>query len=170
MRTITISTDLYKFDELSEEAKENAINRLRDVNTDYEWHEHIKADASNIGLNIRDWDIERYVNGAFTTSADEVAESILREHGPDCETVRTANGYLEALSEVKRKCKADNPDEEEWEDFLDTNTIDNEFRRALCEDYRIMLSKEFDYQTSTEAIEESIRANDYEFTIKGDFV
>lgn len=167
MRTITISTDLYKFDELSEEAKENAINRLRDVNTDYEWHEFIKEDAKQIGLNIRDWDIERYVNGTFTTSADEVAESILREHGPDCETVRTANGYLETLSEVKRKCKADNPDEEDWEDFLETTEIDNEFRRSLCEDYRIMLSKEFDYITSDKAIEETILANEWEFTEKG---
>jgi hypothetical protein len=42
-----------------------------------------------------------------------------------------------------------------------------EFLCDLLEDYRIILSKEYNYQTSEETIKETIEANDYEFTAEG---
>ena len=35
----TIETKVYKFNELSDTAKENAIDRLRNINVDYDWWE-----------------------------------------------------------------------------------------------------------------------------------
>jgi len=51
---------------------------------------------------------------------------------------------------------------------IDTEDIDAEFLRSLCEDYRIMLQNEYEYLTSEEAIIETIIANEYEFTEEGE--
>jgi hypothetical protein len=45
--------------------------------------------------------------------------------------------------------------------------LDNEFKKSIEEDYRRLLSKEYDYLTSAEAIKETIEANDYEFLSTG---
>jgi hypothetical protein len=39
-----------------------------------------------------------------------------------------------------------------------------EFKRDLLEDYRLILRDEVEYLLSDEAIEENIKANEYEFT------
>ena len=38
---ITKTITLYKFDELSEEAQNNALSKLWDINVDNDWWEHI---------------------------------------------------------------------------------------------------------------------------------
>jgi hypothetical protein len=48
--------------------------------------------------------------------------------------------------------------------------MESEFEESLIEDYSILLQKEYDYQTSEEAIIETIEANDYEFTEEGELV
>ncbi len=44
---------------------------------------------------------------------------------------------------------------------------EDEFLKELLEDYRIILQKEYEYQTSEEAIIGTIEANEYEFTQDG---
>ena len=75
---------------------------------------------------------------------------------------------------MKSKGKYDGKDEEpdddsdefsEWENKM--IIIEDEFLKSLLEDYSIILQKEYEYQTSEEAIIESIKANDYEFTEDG---
>jgi hypothetical protein len=53
---------------------------------------------------------------------------------------------------------------------VDTEDIDANFLRSLLEDYRIMLQKEYEYLTSEETIIETIEANEYEFTEKGEMI
>ena len=55
------------------------------------------------------------------------------------------------------------------QDRLDVSldALDSNFLYALREDYRITLQKELEYMQSTEQIEETIRANEYEFTEEG---
>jgi hypothetical protein len=45
--------------------------------------------------------------------------------------------------------------------------MEGEFLKSLLEDYRIILSKEYDYLTSRESIIETIEANEYEFDENG---
>jgi len=45
--------------------------------------------------------------------------------------------------------------------------VENEFLLAICEDYRIILTKEYEYLTSEESIIETIAANNYDFTADG---
>jgi len=42
-----------------------------------------------------------------------------------------------------------------------------EYTYALREEYLSMLRKEYEYLTSTECVDETIRANEYEFLVDG---
>lgn len=159
MRTIRIK--LYKFSELNEDAKQKAIEHLWDINVDSEhWYSGIMDDAENIGLKITDSD-EQYVKGEFTLAANEVAANIFRDHGETCETYKTAQSFMAEWQPIFDKYM----DTEDGEDKL--MDIEDEFRKSLCEDYRIMFSKEYEYMTSKQAIIETIEANEYEFTKDG---
>lgn len=159
----TIETKVYKFNELSETAKEKAIEYMSDTNVNYEWWEFIYTDAEDIGLKLTGFDMDRYCHGKFTQSAEDVANNIIKNHGKDCETYKDAYIYLTELTTLKNiHSVADMEDED-----IDTSEIDKEFLNTLLEDYRIMLRKEYEYLTSKEAIVETIEANDYEFTEDG---
>jgi hypothetical protein len=177
MRTQVIEKTVYNFDELTESQQDKAIEKLYDINIDYEWYDGIYEDAEQIGLKITSFDIDRasYCNGEFLELAEEVAELILRNHGAHCETYQTAKSFLDEvkpLIELRDNfADDDNTSEEEYKNF-DNNTekieeLEEDFLKLLCEDYRIMLSKEYDYQTSREAIIETIHANEYEFDENG---
>jgi hypothetical protein len=169
MRTEMIEKKYYKFDELSEDAKQKAIEKLYDLNVDFDWWQFTYEDAENIGLKIKEFDLDRgsYVKGEFTDNAENVANKIIAKHGESCDTYQTAKNYLKDLSELTAKNLIDNVEEEYPEDFLDTEDLDKDFLRSLCEDYRTILQHEYDYQTSEAAILETIEANEYEFDEEG---
>ncbi len=171
MRIETTTRELYPFDELSDEAKEKAIEKLWDINIDYEWWEGTYEDAENIGLKITEFDLDRHmIRGRFTDYASDCALAILKEHGNETETYWTAREYLYKLAYLENaefdQCLEDERDYEEGE--ADTDEIDREFLRGLLEDYRIILQREYQYQTNEEAIIEAIEANEYEFTADGE--
>jgi uncharacterized protein YutE (UPF0331/DUF86 family) len=165
-----IITTVYTFDELSDDAKETAGTNgsvthpgkspkdvarewYRDGALDYDWWDSTYEDAERIGLKITSFECYRYVEGRFVQSAVDVANNILKEHGKDCETYNTATTFLTELSFVAK--------EEEQEN------IEKDFRKSLCEDYRIMLDKEYEYLLSNECVDDAILANEYTFTING---
>jgi hypothetical protein len=164
MRTIRIK--LYKFNELSESAKQKAIESLSDINVDFEWWESIYEDAKNIGLEITGFDSAYYCTGQFINDAEDTAELILKEHGESCETYKDAEEFMRKFIPTKEKYESEN---EGWY-FRDTDESEEmaqDFLNDLLEDYRIMLRNEYEYQTSEEAIIETIEANEYEFTQDG---
>ena len=77
MRTIEIKA--YLFNELSEEAKEKAVQNLSNINVQFDWWHFIYEDAKNIGLKITSFDLYRnkHANGEFLLSAAEVAANII---------------------------------------------------------------------------------------------
>ncbi len=160
----TIRTKVYKFNELTEEGQQKAIENLSDINVDYSWWESTYEDAANIGLKITSFDLDRnrHAKGEFITSAAETAELIQSNHGKDCETYKTATTFLNDLNELTGK-------HENIEDVNenDIEELEDEFLKSLLEDYSIMLQKECDYLQSKEAIIETIEANDYEFYANG---
>jgi len=161
---------VYEFNELSEESKEKAIEKLWNINVDYEWWDCVYDDAENIGLKIKEFDLDRgsYVKGEFTISALEVASNIFREHGESCETYKTARLFMDEYEPVFSDYmneQSENFESGELEDkMLD---MESEFLKSLCEDYRIILQNEYDYRISTDEIIETINANGYEFTEDG---
>lgn len=156
MREETHTIKIYKFDELPEKGKQKALEKLYDLNVDYEWWQSTYEDAARVGLKITEFDADRYCKGRLTMSAKESAEAILKEHGDKCETFATATALL---SEWPK----DEDESEEADDMREK--LEEDYENALLEDYRIILRNEYEYLT--EAIVDNIYANDYEFTEDG---
>lgn len=166
----TIRTKVYSFNELSNTAQDKAISQFSDINVGYEWWESTYEDAANIGLKIKGFNIDRgsYCKGEFQLAANEVAANIFRDHGENCETYKTAQSFMDEWQPVFSNYMDENhADYESGESEDKMQEIEDEFLKSLCEDYRIILSHEYDYLTSSEAIKETIIANEYEFTIEG---
>ncbi len=168
MKTKTIN--LYTFDELSDEAKQTAIDNLSDINVTYDWWQFTYEDAANIGLKITSFDLDRnrHADGEFLLSACEVAQNILNEHGEDCETYKTAENFLNDWQPVfNNYMDESHEDYESSESEEKLNDLESEFLNSLLEDYSIMLQHECEYLQSVEAICETIEANNYFFTEDG---
>jgi len=169
MREIT--TKVYTFEELSDKAKERALDWYREGALDYEWWDGVYMDAENVGLKITAFDLGRgsYVEAKFLDSAEETAHKIEKEHGETCETYKTAKAYFKERDELIDTWPKDESGELENEYELDgkLDEIDEEFLKALQEDYRIMLEKEMEWLLSEEQCTDAIIANEYEFTEDG---
>lgn len=163
----TVRTKVYLFSELSEQAKEKAIKWGYDLNVSYDWWESVYEDAENIGLKITGFDIYRasYCNGDIIGTHEETAKLILENHGEQCETYKTAKNFLAELDAITEKYKDEG--EDNWDEQSENENAEDEFLKSLLEDYRIMLSKEYNYLTSEAAIIETIEANEYEFKADG---
>ena len=145
MKTVTVQ--LYQYDELTEEAKENVLQRLCDINVDYEWWDFIFEDAQNIGLEITEFDIYRNeIAGKLIYEPAEVKKAILENHGKMCDTYKYVKGF-DMRQEID----------------------EYEFKYGLLEEYLSMLEREYDYLTTQESVEETIRINEYEFTESGNW-
>lgn len=174
---ITKTITLYKFDELSEEAQNNAFSKLGNINVDHDWWDHIYEDAKTIGLEIEEFYLDlKKIAGALNEYLLDCCRSIRHNHGKECETFKTAQQYLPEYIQAFVKWKEENKDDDDYpqhwkpvdwlEEFKYTdeaNEITNEFSKALLQDYLIMLEEEYDYLTSEETIKESIEANEYLF-------
>lgn len=168
----TIELKLYKFSELSETAKEKAVEDLADINFYYDWWEYVFDDAEKVGIKLTWFDIENYCNGEFYDDPLTVAGKIISLHGSHCDTYKTAEQFINDRDKLVEKYSdgitIDRVDENnEYEFDTDLDDLEAEFLRSILEDYRILLSKEYDYLTSSDAIIETIEANDYDFTEDG---
>jgi|SRR5579864_1148504 len=152
MREITVK--LYQFDELSESAKEKAREWFRDDGgLMAQWaFDNVIEDAKNIGLDIHTLDDRRANEGEFTGGALDCAKAIRENHGKTCETFKTVSRYWKELNS---------------NDETERENSEHEFLHDLLEDYRVMLNEQIEYDYSTEQVDESIRANEYEFTEEG---
>jgi hypothetical protein len=162
----TRTYQVYKYDELTDDQKEKALNHLCDLNVGHDWWDYIYEDAETIGLQIEGFDIyHRTVEGKFTLEPLRVSEKIIANHGEKCATYQTA---LQYLSMLRKWYELENSEDGlSWELEDEKEQKENDFLKDLLEDYLHMLRKECEYLTSKESIEETIRANDYDFTSDG---
>jgi len=167
-------TKVYQFSELSDEAKETAIENLADINVDHDWWDCTYEDAVQVKLRITGFDLDRnrHCTGEFIEGAEDTANAILTSHGDKCETYQTARGYLDERAELVKKYSDGKEldvvaEDNEWNFDNDCDELDAEFLRSILEDYSIILQKEYEYLTSEEAIIETIKANEYEFDENG---
>lgn len=180
----TINRTLYTIDELDGSARDKALSHLWDLNIDYDWWEHIYEDAATIGLQITAFDLgsRKSIAGKLTESLRDCCALIRKHHGEECHTFKTARQYLKGYAralEVWRACELETCPEGyeefspsdwlgEFDSTYEYKDIEEEFKKALLQDYLSMLQDEHDYQTSEEQILESVRANEYLFTEDGE--
>jgi len=154
----TVRTKVYNFEELSQEAKQVAIDKNSGINVDYDWWDFTYEDAENIGLKLKGFDLDRnkHANGEFMQSARYCAEQIKETHGENCNTYSLAEEFLAGYDNIMNE-------EEEQE----IEEIEEEFLNKLLDEYADILQNESEYLQSEEAIIETLIANEYEFTKDG---
>lgn len=160
--------EIYKFDELSDRAKQHAFEKLWDINVEFNWWDWTYSDAEEIGLKITSFDLgrRRDIKGEITWYGDEdVSKKILKNHGADCETSKIAKQYLGELLRIKMQW-----DEESVEYEEELETLHDWFKKELLNAYWNILNEEYFYLTGEEAIRETIEANEYDFDEDGNLV
>src|SRR5512133_3445207 len=109
---------LYLLSELSPKAREKAIDHNRSWNVeDTEWWDGAYDDAERMGLKITAFDLGRrsMCEGHFLNSGKDVAEAIIKEHGPDCETAATAQAFLKDLASLPLEDGENCPSDDDME-------------------------------------------------------
>jgi hypothetical protein len=173
MKQMTINA--YSFDELSEQAKQKALEKFADVNVDYDWYQFTYQDAKNIGLKINGFDLDRgnSVHGHFNIDAYDVALSIVAEHGATSNTYERAQEYLTDRQDIMDKYHY-NPETDESDNDMQMNSeiddLSDDFEQVIKECYLSLLKREYEYLTSEQAIIEAIEANEYLFTEDGKLI
>lgn len=162
----TIELNLYKYSELSEKAKQKVIEKLYDINVDYDWWQSVYDDAKEIGLKITSFDLDRnkHTTGEFIRTADFTAKGIISNHGESCETYKIASQFLQESANISQENGGEFTNKQ-YEKYTDLETS---FLNDLLEEYANILQKESEYLQSSEIIIETIEANDYDFTENGE--
>ena len=154
MRVLTV--EAFRFQDLEDEAKERAREWYRN-GLDYPWFsesiDSIRAFAKHFGVSLMDWEIgggRNYIKTDATNANFRGVrlDSINRDHMP--------TGYC--------------LDADLWEAFYDefkkTGDAKHAFEQAL-EAALCAIQRDIEYQYSNEAVDESLRFNEYEFNSDG---
>lgn len=167
MRTVRIKP--YQFSELSKAAKQEAIKEFADINVGYDWWDFVYEDAGNVGIKLTGFDIGRGrdISGEFKTSAEDAAESILKEHGETCESYKVAKKFLAAIGVLRVTIKLTGKEEDDYQD--EAQELEDEFKKEILNCYWEDLRNEYEYKQTDEAIIETIECNEYEFEKDGTF-
>lgn len=167
----TVKVNLYSFNELSEEAKEKAIENLRDVNVYGGWWDWISDDAERIGLKIESFDLDRHLHCEISpyVSALECAQNIVNNHGETTDTYKVAEQFLDDHEEPFSRYMDESSEDYESSELEDNLLyLEEEFFKDMGNEYAKILQIQYEYLYSDEAIIETIEANEYEFTEDGE--
>lgn len=199
MRVDIVETKVYKFNELSANAKQSAIDSLRDLNVSHDWWEFVEEDAKTIGL-LMGIEIDNLYFSGFSSKGDGACfegsyeykkNSVVavKQYAPtDEELARIVNELLslqkKCFFQIKayikhsghynhRYCTDISVD---FESHVTGNDYYNPDIEAdvieVLRDYMHWiyrrLETEYDYLISDEAIIETIKINEYEFTVDGE--
>jgi hypothetical protein len=153
-KTITV----YQYSELSEAAKERAREWFLSAGAGDSWAwDSTNEDAAQVGIKLDGIGRGGSMSGALTLDFTQVMAQIIENHGEMCDTHQTAKRYQADYLKIDEGETGDEARED----------LEEEFRREILEDYRIMCEKEQEYQASEEYISEMMEANGYEFTENG---
>lgn len=195
MKTIEIT--IYKFDELSEESKAKSIEKLYDINVDFhDWWEGV-YEGFNTGNVTEYFEVGKMYFSGFSSQGDgamfeyegitgklfhEAIDSLKlpnwKRQAMKAAGTFSGKGKQSGMYYHEKSCShvlyfesedahRDNIIElfynqhEALENYIESKYED--LARSLYAD----LEKEYDYRTGKEAVIESIKANEYEFTEDG---
>lgn len=187
--------EVYTFDELDEEVQQEIIDRNRDLNLHFDWHEHVYEDYT-IQARLFGLDISKIFYSGFYSQGDGASFKCeysyekgwfkkLKEYSPnDAEVFKIAK----KLQEVQRKyfyqiyatshvqghyvhsgCMQVNSELIDNSNDLPCE-VEEEIQQLLREYADIIytrLEKEYEYLTSDNQVKEHLIENDYEFLKNG---
>jgi len=174
----TIRTKVYQFSELSNEAKKKAIEKFRDINTDFDdWHEPILEgaieDLKEAGYN----DPKIYYSGfasqgdgaCFTCSSIDFNIFLGGKYkGLDirADITHTYRYYFATSTTVNLNDDSNNADLSEDNYNVIQHDIENEREKLGNKIYKALEDYYFELQEDN-AIIDTIEANEYDFTKDG---
>ena len=160
----TIETKVYLFNELDDQTQEKVIQNNYHIAVQDDWHDFIKYDLKEIGIELRSFDVDR---GSFAEiHIDyffETCEKIIETHGENCETYKIAKRYIKEYNSIQHLNDDDDDD-------FDLDYLDEEYQKEFSEEVLSMLRKEYEHMTSEEYLIEMFEANEYEFTAEGEMI
>jgi hypothetical protein len=153
-----IEIEVYTFEELESEAKEKARAWYRDC-LEYPWFsesiDSIRAFCKHFGVNLMDWEIGGG-SGRDFIKTDATNSNFRGVRLADIDREHMPTGYC--------------LDADLWEAFYDefkkTGDAKYAFEQAL-ESALCAIQRDIEYQYSNEAVDESLRFNEYEFNSNG---
>jgi len=189
--------DTFSFNELSETAKQKALQALHDINTDFDWYQYTIDDFVKIMENIGFYDIKISFSGFYSQGDGASFSAMYRyEKGAYAKVKKLFPQYSELhditkqLQEIQKqhgfklRCVVSRSrnyaheysmsisdlwhDNKDYDhDFKDSESDLLEVFRQLAREIYSTLQKEYEYLTSAEAITEAILVNEYQFTEDG---
>lgn len=165
MRIIEIKA--FQFEELDSQTKEKVIENNRTINIDSDfWYECEKNNFKNeMGIEINAYNIYRKTINITIEDSFESAQKIVNFFGEKTSIVKTAKIFLKDRISVYKSYEHDWYELEEQLEYLE-----EEFRREIAEEILSMLTSDYEYQISDDAIKETILANEYEFQEDGEML
>jgi hypothetical protein len=156
----TIETTVFAFDELPEEAKEKAIEKMREI-TEYSWFSECKDSlrdfCSGFGVKVTDYELSNCYRAFIATDATAKHFRGVKLSSFDREAMPTGFCFDSDLRYAF------------YDEFKKTGDAHHAFETAI-ETFLSAVRKDIDWCFSDEAIVENIRANDYEFTEEGGLI
>lgn len=207
-RTDTVTTTVYTFDELSDEAKEKARNWWREGGLDYDWWDSVYDDCDTIFkiIGITSDKIVKPVDGAprrtgpciwfsdFYSQGDGAcfegiysyakgAGKAIRKYAPEDTELHRIVDELQALQRkylYKLEARVRHIGYYHYENSVQIEVTRNGYEADADPKARVaeclrdlmrwiyrQLKEEYEYLNSDESVDETIRANEYEFTEDG---
>lgn len=195
----TLETQVYKFSELSNEAKECARAWWREHALNYEWWDNVYDDAKEcaklIGIQI-----DKIYFSGFSSQGDGAcfegrysytkgAVAAIKAHAPQDTTLHAIAQDLQAIQkrvfyrasaivkhtghyyhEHSTTIRIDNDNDAYGDIPQDVEEGIKDALRAFMQWIYRQLEREYEYQLSNECVDETIEANEYEFTDSGNIV
>ena len=159
----TIEIKVYEFDELDKQTKEKVIENYRYINVDNTfWYDCIKEEFDELGLEIKEFNLDRgnYAK-IYIDNLEETSKSIIEEFGDSVFIKQTAKNYINEYEKIQANFKEDEDIEREVE------LLDEQYEKEYSEDILSYLRSNYDWETSDEAVINTIEANEYDFTTEG---
>jgi hypothetical protein len=174
----TIETEVYEFHELSEQAKENAVNNIREINVEHDWWDCTYETFRELGIRIEHFDLGRRseIGIDLIETHHEIAINVIGTFGENS-LKQNAEYFIEQRDNLVKELGDGDEiagysvrEGNEVEFDLRVETIEEYYFEQLKIDILHWLRCEFEYLISDEAIIETIEANEYEFTKEGTLI
>lgn len=170
----TIEVKLYEFEELSAEAKENAIEKNRTINVDFDWWDCTCESMKEVGVKIDSFDIYYRTISIIIEDSEHTASKTIEYYGEGMEVVKISKRFIADRDALIKKLGSGNDIDgysvkEEFIDEYDEEIeyLEDEYRKEMSEEILTWLRDEYEFLQTDEAVAETLIANDFEFTEEG---
>lgn len=165
MRTIEIN--LYKFDELSEEAQAKAIKRHQTYTT-YDWWDSIEINAEESGVIIESFNTDNEdISVSFKWEALDVAHALAKFWGADSDIGKICQTFLDKRNVLYKKYAGDEASTYNEKLYESEDELVDDFHTDVSRYFLEQLKNELEWIESDEYAREYLSDMDYDFMEDG---